>query len=105
TWKGRHPETTVLAPEPQLKKEYKRNPYGSYSSSDLLRFPVEPLPSESGPGLKERIAVLGPPGAADPVLVSEREPPSEPVTVPARYAYWFAWYATHPGTAIPAPRD
>jgi hypothetical protein len=43
-WRKRHPETRVLAPLEEFKKRYKMNPYGSYYSSDLLRYPVDPLP-------------------------------------------------------------
>ena len=103
-WRERHPGTTVLAPEPRLETEYKRNPYGSYSSSELLRFPVEPMPPADGPGLKVRVAVLGRGDDAVVRLARETTPPA-PAAGPARYAYWFAWFATHPETAIPAWSD
>ena len=49
-WRAAHPGTTVLAPDPRLAQQYKRDPYSSYFGSDLLRFPVRPLPTpESGP--------------------------------------------------------
>lgn len=41
-WRDRHPDTSVLAPDPALRREYRREPFGSYLGSDLLRFPVEP---------------------------------------------------------------
>lgn len=58
-WRAEHPATSVLAPLRELAQEYRRNPYGSYSSSDLLRFPVAPLPPPGGPALKELVAVVG----------------------------------------------
>ncbi|MFB3908674.1 MAG: DUF3179 domain-containing (seleno)protein [Candidatus Eisenbacteria bacterium] len=47
-WRMDHPATTVLAPLPELQEAYDREPYGSYEGSDLLRFPVDPLPAREG---------------------------------------------------------
>ncbi len=47
-WKRGHPETTVLARDPALQAQYKRDPYVSYYGNDLLRFPVRPVPSSVG---------------------------------------------------------
>jgi hypothetical protein len=56
-WRERHPDTRVMAPHPDLKKLYKRDPYHSYFGSDLLHFPVRPLPP--GPRhLKDRVVVV-----------------------------------------------
>jgi len=57
-WRNRHPSTTVLAPLPEMKKPYKRDPFNSYFGSDLLRFPVEPLPPSDGPSLKDRVVIV-----------------------------------------------
>ncbi len=57
-WRARHPETAVLAPLPDMKMLYKRDPYHSYFGSDLLRFPVDPLPPAGGPGLKDRLLIV-----------------------------------------------
>ncbi len=47
TWAARrekHPETTVLWPDPRWRSRYKEDPYSSYYGSDRLRFPGrEPL--------------------------------------------------------------
>ncbi len=58
TWSQRHPETTVLAPLDRLKTVYKRDPYHSYFGSDLLRFPVEPLPPPGDLALKDRVLIV-----------------------------------------------
>lgn len=42
-WSSDHPGTTVLAPDPRLAAQYRRDPYSSYFGSDELRFPVAPL--------------------------------------------------------------
>jgi hypothetical protein len=57
-WRHEHPETRILAPLPALKKLYKRDPYHSYFGSDLLRFPVDPLPPSSDLRLKDRVVVV-----------------------------------------------
>jgi hypothetical protein len=57
-WRERYPETRVLAPLADLKKLYKRNPYHSYFGSDLLHFPVRPLPPEGPLRLKDRLVVV-----------------------------------------------
>jgi hypothetical protein len=57
-WLTRHPDTTVLAPVERLRTLYKRDPYHSYFGSDLLRFPVEPLPPSGGLALKDRVLVV-----------------------------------------------
>jgi hypothetical protein len=57
-WREQHPETRVLAPHPDLKKLYKRDPYHSYFGSDLLHFPVRPLPPPGELQFKDRLVIL-----------------------------------------------
>ena len=58
-WRDRHPDSTVLAPpDENLKRVYKRDPYHSYFGSDVLRFPVEPLPPGDDLALKERVVIV-----------------------------------------------
>jgi hypothetical protein len=57
-WLEQHPETRALEPLERLKSLYKRDPYHSYFGSDLLRFPVAPLPPAEGLALKERVTVV-----------------------------------------------
>jgi hypothetical protein len=58
-WLERHPDTEVLAPNALMSRHYKRSPYGSYYSSDELRFPVRPLSDEKTPGRKARVLAIG----------------------------------------------
>jgi hypothetical protein len=69
-WRQKHPDTIVLAPNPHPQRErfYDRDAYGSYQSSDVLKFPVRPLPPRDGRALKERIIAVLPPGAAAQVF-------------------------------------
>ncbi len=57
-WRERFPATGVLAPLPEMKRPYKRDPYHSYFGSDLLRFPVDPLPPAEGLSLKDRLVIV-----------------------------------------------
>lgn len=57
-WRRRHPETLVLAPSPNATRRYRRDPYHSYMGSDLLRFPVDPLPVPSDLHLKDRVVAV-----------------------------------------------
>ena len=57
-WRAGHPDTGVLAPLPDMKTLYKRDPYHSYFGSDILRFPVDPLPPAGGLLLKDRLIIV-----------------------------------------------
>jgi hypothetical protein len=57
-WRKNHPDTRVMAPQPDLKKLYKRDPYHSYFGSDLLHFPVRPLPPSGPLRLKDRLVIV-----------------------------------------------
>jgi hypothetical protein len=57
-WRARHPDTRVMAPHPDLKKLYKRDPYHSYFGSDLLHFPVRPIPPPGERRLKDRLVIV-----------------------------------------------
>ncbi len=57
-WRTSHPDTRVMAPHPDLKKLYKRDPYHSYFGSDILHFPVRPLPPSGPRHLKDRVVIV-----------------------------------------------
>jgi len=57
-WRELHPSTRVLEPQPDLGRIYRRDPYHSYFGSDLLRFPVAPLPPASDLRLKDRVVAV-----------------------------------------------
>lgn len=58
TWRTRHPGTTVLDPDRGLLRRYRGNPYAMYFGSDLLRYPVRPLPAASNPPFKTPVVVI-----------------------------------------------
>jgi hypothetical protein len=57
-WLERHPDTRVLAPVDRMRTLYRRDPYHSYFGSDVLRFPVEPLPPAGELALKDRVLIV-----------------------------------------------
>lgn len=103
-WQAAHPQTTVLAPVQGDGKKYGQDVYGSYFNSDDLRFPVDPLPPAGSLPRKLRVFVSGAPGdwTVTPLPVREGEQrfevvgPSGAEPREGFYAFWFAWYATHP---------
>ena len=69
SWRTEHPDTRVLAPDPRLGREYRRSPYSSYFGSDILRFPVQPLPP--GGRLKDRVVTVSAGGEARTFVLPE----------------------------------
>jgi hypothetical protein len=57
-WRQRYPDTVVMAPDPASKPLYKRDPYHSYRGSDVLRFPVDPLPPDGVLARKDPVAIV-----------------------------------------------
>lgn len=124
-WRERHPDTTVLAPDPRLEREYRREPYASYLGNDELRFPVRrELPPHLGlarktPVLAVRlggrwlavphpvaarragaggVATVAHAGRTLRVRVETRPPTLEllDAELPTAHAFAFAWHALHP---------
>jgi len=61
-WRAAFPATTVPWPVPARRAAYQRDPYGSYRSSDRIRFAIGPLPPlPAGAQLKDPLLV----GAAE----------------------------------------
>lgn len=56
-WWAAHPETTILAPDLTRMKAY-QNTYDAYFGSEMLRFPVEPLPPAGGWPLKTAVIAV-----------------------------------------------
>ncbi len=125
-WRARHPETTVVAPDPALAHEYRREPFGSYLGSDLLRYPVQPeWPHHDLP--KKTLTLIVPRAAGDALAIPHPTAAvradsggvvhlddeglhltlrltTRPATLaianenppPSLVAFAFAWYAAHP---------
>lgn len=123
-WLEQHPGTTVLAPDERLLSDYRRAPYSSYFGSDLLRYPVAPLPPATGLPLKTEVVAVrlggrfhaftapfiigGLPEGAREVVAGGTNLRFRWAGRPARvwleqpepgspvvYSLLFAWYATH----------
>ena len=131
-WKESHPATVLLARDEAMRKRRKRNPYGSYFGSDILRFPVRPVPDDGHGRLKQRATVLQvagervvvlhgvvadlPDGQACITLGGEpfvlvHDPVADTLELEAgepdwsAQAFWFAWYASHPQDHVASGGD
>ncbi len=104
-WQKAHPESTVLSPVDGDGSKYGQDVYGTYFNSSEIRFPVSPLPPPGSLAPKTRVfvekTVSG--WSIHPLTVQSDESrfeivgPSGTEPVAGVYAFWFAWYATHPG--------
>jgi hypothetical protein len=102
-WLARHPETTVILPNPARYKLYRRDAYSSYFGSEKLHYPVAPLPPRNDDGLsyKTRIVARLRDGEwrLQRAVHSGEWPNSDDRAVV--HALWFAWYATRPDARVP----
>lgn len=97
-WRDRYPTSTVILPNRERKKFYRREAYSTYLNDDDLRFPVSPLPDNVRPKKTPVAAVRSAAGwelhygeFGSPSVVDVPELADDPA--PRAYAFWFAWYA------------
>lgn len=107
TWHAAHPETSIILPDPNRYRLYRRDSYSVYFSTDKLRFPVAPLPEDDGHPLKTPVcATRGVDGTwrvelypdATIVLGNGATWPLDNSAAIRAYAFRFAWHAFHPET-------
>jgi hypothetical protein len=127
-WREQHPDTLVLSVETGYNRDYSRNPYGDYSISEQLFFPVE---HEAPHLLHPKETVLGVSidsghkaypfstlklqgkkifsdslnGKKYTVIWDEegnsaKAVSSEGIPLQQIQGFWFAWFAFHPTTKI-----
>ncbi|MHC5114823.1 MAG: DUF3179 domain-containing (seleno)protein [Planctomycetota bacterium] len=129
-WLGRHPETTVLDPDPLMRDRYKETSYAGYYRTQDLLFPVTPMPPADGIAAKEPCVVVFAGGAtrlypftlvaqqsdddgrwtdslgtAQLEFHCQRDPAAVTVTEAGAPAdtvtvLWFAWHALDPGVDV-----
>ena len=125
-WKARHPNSRVLSTQTGFQRDYRKDPYPDYESDAKILFPVaarsrkyrqktwvmglevdgrfkaypfEELKRNPGQftdefqGTKFRVHY-------DDQNRSARIFDQDGIEIPTMTAYWFAWYAFHPDTAI-----
>ena len=127
-WKQQHPATRVLSTDTGFSRQYGRDPYQGYQNSKQTYFPLmHDAPGRFHP--KERVLGLTAGNAykAYPFVELNRHNSSKfsdnvngktyiihwnrkeqsgyltdqnGEIIPAIQAYWFAWYAFHPDTAV-----
>lgn len=127
-WRDRHPDGQVLSTDTGHRRDYRRDAYASYFSSDNTMFPV-PVTRHDLPNKEWVLGVLvNGDAAAYPVSrLPDGEAVSDSVggeridilwnaaarhpevtdssgkTIPSVMAFWFAWQAFHPETKIWRP--
>lgn len=128
-WREQYPETWVLSRQTGYIRNYDRDPYAGYQSSEGIYFPVKQQDPRYHP--KEQVLGLEIDGRfkAYPVaelsrtvgaiedsfagqsIIIHYNPASQSARffdlqgneLPAIRSYWFAWYAFHPDTAVFRP--
>jgi len=125
-WKQRHPDTLVLSTDTGFQRDYSNSPYAGYGASRKLWFPVLAEDDRYHPkalvlGLElagrfkaypfselERAGAVVQDTLAGQQIVVHYDVVNRKAdavdesgrSLPGMTAYWFAWYAFHPGTAV-----
>ena len=125
-WKQRYPTTRVLSTETGYRRDYTKSPYQGYEKTADLFFPVQTRddryhPKESVLGIEVADRFKAYPFmeleksggevhdtfAGQPILVKYDKQYRTAVAadaqgnaLPGVIAFWFAWYAFHPDTAV-----
>jgi len=95
SWTKLHPNTRVFQGKRTLKEEYGAEPYSTYRSNDVLRFPVDPLWKHPGIPKKTRITATSTDnGKTWQAAFFNLAPPPTPATEQISTSI-FAWYAVH----------
>lgn len=130
-WRTRHPRTLVLSRDTGFPRDYGRDPYAAYAESERIMFPVGKTNRRFHP--KERVIGISIGGAhkAYPFVELDRSPgpladrvggkavkvefdtahrsgrvlDESGKEIPSVIAFWFAWFAFHPDTAIHTAPD
>ncbi len=126
-WKSRHPGTKVLSRDTGFERDYTRNNYDDYATSDQIFFPLTSMDNRLA--LKQAVIGLELDGRfrAYPLATLAKLPAGQATdqfngvdvfidylpdartaylsdaagnALPTVTAYWFAWSALHPGTDI-----
>lgn len=91
-WRTLHPETSVIKPAPAMEEKYQSDPYSMYFGSDLLRFPVDPMPPEGSRSVKTPLTIVRRHDGSlidcdqgDTACTSQGEAIAQTL--------WFAWYS------------
>jgi hypothetical protein len=125
-WKREHPGTVVLSPDTGYERDYGRDPYAGYASSPRVMFSVQPSSDRYSPkewviGIvinEEAKAYAFSELSRQPAVFTDKvggarihvhydeESKTASVTdeggtlLPSVTAYWFAWHAFYPESAI-----
>ncbi len=126
-WRSRHPDSEVLSPGTGHRRDYARDPYAGYRESAQLMFPVNvqdrrlhpkeqvigvslagehkaypfsTLARSGRPVVEDRMGGQSIRIEFDPEARTGRVYDAEGRELPSLIAFWFAWLAFHPDTAL-----
>lgn len=125
-WRARHPDSLVLSTQTGHSRDYSRSPYGGYAESAAIFFPVKNKSARYHP--KELVIGVNLGGAVKAYPFAELSRSDAVITdtlggseltiefdaanrtgrvldnsgaeIPSTIAFWFAWYAFFPNTAV-----
>jgi uncharacterized protein DUF3179 len=125
-WKNKHPKTLVLSQKTGYHRDYDRDPYRGYATSERLMFGVKNRNRDFHP--KERVIGVDLGGTVKAYPFSELAKAKQPLEdklngalvkitfdkksqtavirdakgneIPSVVGFWFAWFAFHPDTEV-----
>jgi hypothetical protein len=126
SWKSKHPKTKVLSDDTGYRRDYDRDPYQGYETSERLVFGVSAKNQKYHP--KEKVIGIELGGVTKAYPFSELKKVASPIKdvigktpvqifydrktktavirdennreIPSVVGFWFAWYVFHPETRI-----
>jgi hypothetical protein len=124
-WRTKHPETLVLSRDTGYSREYDRDPYAGYESTNAIYFPIKHSSDKFHPKEKVIVVISGDVAKAYPfselknlkspledrvggkdILITFKEGNFSEIKdasgnrVESFVSYWFAWYTFRPDTLI-----
>ncbi len=126
-WRERYPDTLVLSQATGYRRDYQRNPYASYAFREQLYFPVsatdnrlttkswviglsvngrhkaypfDNLRQFNGEPVHDQLGGQDVTIYFDPDSHTASVKDADNIEIPIVTAYWFAWYAFYPDTAL-----
>ncbi len=124
-WRSKHPGTLVLSRDTGHSREYNRDPYAGYESSDAIYFPIKHDSDRFHPKEKVIVVISGDVAKAYPfselkniktpladrvdgrdILITFKDGNFSDVKdtsgnmVESFVSYWFAWYTFRPDTLV-----
>lgn len=100
-WLAAEPETSVILPDADRKRLYKRDAYSTYSVSTKLPFPVRPLPDVPPARYKSQVVAWREAGGTWRAALADTPAAALANDAPVRlWSMLFAWHAIRPDAPV-----